>query len=109
MPSKEERLAGVHPNALKRVSKDAVYVSAKRHEYRIGQDDRGYFYVYGWKGGVVPKALRGTFTSFKECERHLIQWLMLRVLKLLGKSRGNKMASPIQKRPKEVVQKILIC
>lgn len=76
MPSKEERLAGVHLNALKRVSKDAVYVSAKRHEYRIGQDDRGYFYVYGWKGGVVPKALRGTFTSFKECERHLIQWLI---------------------------------
>ena len=76
MPSLEERLGHVHPNALKRVSKDAKYVSAKRHEYRIHQNKSGRWFVAGWRGGVVPKELRGEFTTFKQCELALIAWLV---------------------------------
>lgn len=66
--------AGIHPNALRCVSPDAVYVSRGRQEYRILQDGP-YWSVKRWPRGVLPKSLRGSFTSFKTCESLLIAYL----------------------------------
>lgn len=75
MPSAEERLAHVHPNALKQVSKNPVYVSAKRQEFIIEHKERGMYRIRPWHGGIVANDLKGTFTSFKAAEAVLIAWL----------------------------------
>lgn len=77
MPGRAERLANVHPNALKQVSSNPVYVSAKRKEYKITEAERGLWKIYSYNGGVLPNVLKGRYTSFKEAERALIAWLKL--------------------------------
>jgi hypothetical protein len=66
--------AGVHPNALKCVSVDAVYVSGGRQEYKILQEGP-YWSIRRWPRGRLPPQLRGQFLSLKECEGRLIRFL----------------------------------
>lgn len=66
--------AGIHPNALRCVSNEAVYVSAGRREYRIKQDGP-YWSIKAWPWGPLRKSLKGSFTSFKLCEDRLVSFL----------------------------------
>lgn len=66
--------AGVHPKALRCVSEDAVYVSRGRQEYRIEQSGP-LWSIRRYPRGLLPKALRGAFTSFRSCEDRLILFL----------------------------------
>ena len=69
-----ELFPGVHPNALRCVSPNPVYVSAGRQEYRIIREG-AYWRVKRWPRGVLPPQLRTDFTSFKDCEEALIRFL----------------------------------
>jgi len=75
MASLEDRLRNVHPNARKKVRPGAKYVSRGLQEYEIKTNSIGHFYVSRYKGGELPVSLRGTFTSFRECEQALISHL----------------------------------
>lgn len=66
--------AGVHPNALRCVSNEAVYVSGGRQEYRIVQEGN-FFSIKRWPRGVLPRTLRGRFMSFRDTEDRLIRFL----------------------------------
>lgn len=66
--------AGVHPRALKCISEQAVYVSAGRQEYQIRQTG-SMWYIKRYPRGVLPPILRGQFTSFRDCENRLINFL----------------------------------
>lgn len=72
-----ELFPGVHPNALRCVSKDPTYVSAGRQEYKILREG-AYWRVKRWPRGVLPPQLRTDFTSFRDCEETLIRFLKLK-------------------------------
>ena len=76
MQSLADRIKGVHPNALKKVRKDAKYVSGSLQEYSIERDISGRYRIAQYKGGVVHKSLQGQFISFMDCERTLISYLI---------------------------------
>lgn len=76
MVSLVDRLKNVHPNARKKVSPDAVYVSAGLAEFRITRDDTGYWRVVRWNGGNLPERLKGAYTTHMECEKKLISYLI---------------------------------
>ncbi len=69
-----ELFPGVHPNALRCVSKNPTYVSAGRQEYKIKQDGP-HWVIKRWPRGVLPPHLEGSFLSFKDCENRLILFL----------------------------------
>lgn len=67
---------GVHPNALRCVSKNPKYVSAGRQEYRIYKEPEApMWYIKRWPRGPLPKSLQTSFLSFNQCEEALIEYL----------------------------------
>lgn len=75
MLSLADRIRNVHPNALRRLSKDAKYVSGGLQEYRIERNSSGYYYIKAYRGGRLHKSLQGQFISFVDCERKLVSHL----------------------------------
>lgn len=67
-------LASLHPNARKVLSKNPKYVTARRKEFKIVEE--GPFYVIqSARGGLLPRQFKTRFTSFKGCERTLVNYL----------------------------------
>lgn len=75
MVSLEDRLAGVHPNARKKVRPNAKYVSDGLTEYFLERDKNGYWHIKRYKGGKLPDKLQTAYTSFAVAERDLIAHL----------------------------------
>jgi hypothetical protein len=68
-------LVNIHPNARKYIpSENPKYVTARRKEFKI-HEDGPFFVVKPAKGGITPPQFRTRFTSFKECERTLVNYL----------------------------------
>ena len=68
-------IANLHPNARKYlVSADPKYVTARRKEWGIIQDGP-FWRAYPMRGGVMPKSMKTSFLSFKDCERALVTYL----------------------------------
>jgi hypothetical protein len=70
----DPRFAGIHRDALKNIRPGAKYISSGRRSYDIRQDGQGYWYIVPYTGPLI-KSLRGKYTSFKDVERALIQFL----------------------------------
>lgn len=68
------RLAKLHPKIRKRLSENPKYVSARRKEFDIRAKDSKW-YIHQFHGGMMPKSLRGLFTSFSAAEAALIAYL----------------------------------
>jgi hypothetical protein len=67
----------LHPNVRKYIpSENPDYVTARRKEFRIRQVDGRFWQAYPARGGSSPKCLNTTFTSFKDCERTLVAYLI---------------------------------
>lgn len=70
-----KRIAGVHPNALKRISSKPVYISAGLQEFQIKPHKDGGFYIWRYNGGQLAQHLQGRFTTFQDVETTLINHL----------------------------------
>lgn len=70
----DELFLRCHPKSLTRVRPTARYVTASRSEIVIEQHGPKWTARF-WHGGVVPMRCSGTFTSFRECEQAVIQYL----------------------------------
>ncbi len=69
-----EEWPGYHLNALKFVRPGALYVSARKREYYIEQHGN-FWTIHKYKGGEVSKTLKGLFSTFREAEQRLINYL----------------------------------
>lgn len=72
--AKEKLFPGVHPNALKCVSDNPVYVTAGLQEYQILQDGPAWR-IKRYPRGRLNPAISGHFTSFKLAEDALIRFI----------------------------------
>jgi hypothetical protein len=69
-----EEWPGFHPSVLTYIRPGAKYVSASLKEYYIRQDGM-YYSIHKYRGASVSPRLRGSFTTFREAEEKLINWL----------------------------------
>lgn len=74
MDAVAKRIKGVHPNAMKNMSKNPRYLSGGLQEYYI-KHDGSLWRISRHCGGILPEKLRGGWMSVVECERVLISHL----------------------------------
>ena len=63
------------PVARTRFRPTAQYVTEGRAEIIIKQLSSGRWHAYFFKGGQLPEALSGQFTSHRACETEVIKYL----------------------------------
>ena len=56
-------------------SKNPVYLSGSLREYYIKLNSIGQYYISAYQGGAIPKKLQGAYSSFRDAEIRLIQFL----------------------------------
>lgn len=66
---------GYHLNALKYVRPGAKYVDRHRREYTIKRTDNGMWKIDKYRGGPKDGPLNSIFTSERQAEQVLINWL----------------------------------
>ena len=70
-----ERLKGVHPKARTKVRDTAEYVTPSLQEYTVQFVSPRYYEIVQYKGGIRPRELGGLYTSKRDAENALVEFL----------------------------------